>query len=282
MTSQTLWTCPTCEHDVTSAFCPTCGEKSLQSKDLALLDLLAHALATFTSVDGKVIRTFRCLLFKPGSLTLWFLIGKRKAFVAALPLFLLANVLFFATQSISPIKIFSSPLESHLQLQDWKELAQELVQSKLAATGEPLADYAARFDRAVALNAKSLVILMAVPLLALLPALFARAHRPYVFHAVFALHLYAFNLVLLSALLAVIAAGSWVGSPSVFLTEFADHVLFAIYLVGNAVYVYCATQVSYGAAGRARFWKSIALVLIAAVSVVGYRFLLFVITLFAT
>jgi hypothetical protein len=282
MASSLLWTCPTCQHEVGSAFCPSCGEKSLQPKDLSVRSLLAQAVATFTSVDGKVIRTFRALLFKPGSLTFAFLIGKRKAFVAALPLFLLANVLFFATQSISPIKIFSSSLESHLQLQDWKEFAQDLVQRKLASDGEAQAAYAARFDRAVALNAKSLVILMTLPLLAVLPVLFRRARRPYVFHAVFALHIYAFNLVLLSALLLSTAALSALGSADFARSAFADHALFAIYLLGNVAYLFPATRVAYGSSGWGLLSKSVVLTLIAAVSVVGYRFVLFLITLYAT
>jgi hypothetical protein len=267
---------------VASAFCPSCGEKALQPKDLSLRTLLAQAIATFTNVDGKVLRSFRALVFKPGSLTFAFLIGKRKAFVAALPLFLLANVLFFATQSITPIKIFSSSLDSHLQLQDWKELAQTLVHRKLDSSGEPLSSYAVRFDRAVALNAKSLVILMTLPLLVLLPLVFRRAHRPYVFHAVFALHVYAFNLVLLSALLLVTAVGSAIGSAGAVQSAFADHALFAVYLLGNAAYLYAATKVAYGSSGLALLSKSVALTLIAAVSVVGYRFVLFLITLYAT
>jgi Protein of unknown function (DUF3667) len=282
MATQILWTCPTCQHEVASAFCPSCGEKSLQPKDLFLRSLLAQAVATFTNIDGKVIRSFRALVFKPGSLTFAFLIGKRKAFVAALPLFLLANVLFFATQSISPIKIFSSPLASHLQLQDWKELAQALVEQKLASTGEPLSIYTARFDRAVALNAKSLVILMIAPLLVLLPLLFRRANRPYVFHAVFALHVYAFNLVLLSALLLLTAAMAVLNAVNFVQSSLADHLLFAIYLLGNAAYLYAATRVAYGSSGPGLILKSVGLTLIAAVSVVGYRFVLFLITLYAT
>jgi hypothetical protein len=42
--------------------CPSCGEKSLQPKDLSIRSLLAQAFATFTNVDGKAIRSFRALV----------------------------------------------------------------------------------------------------------------------------------------------------------------------------------------------------------------------------
>jgi hypothetical protein len=247
-----------------------------------LRTLLADAVTEMTSVDGKVIRTFRRLLFAPGLLTSDFLMGKRKVYVAALPLFLLANVLFFATQSISPVKVFSSPLNSHLQQQDWKGVAQSLVQHKLDADNQTLVSYAPVFDRAVAVNAKSLVILMVVPLLALLPLLFWRARRPYVFHVVFALHLYAFNLVLLSALLLVSAGGAWISSEDAMNSSLVDHAMFAVYLIGTAIYAATAIRVAYAASGICQMSNALVLTAIAAITVVGYRFSLLLITLYGT
>jgi hypothetical protein len=282
MTRETAWMCPTCQREVISAFCPTCGEKLLRPKDLQLRSLLAQIVTAATNVDGKVIRSFRYLIFKPGSLTAAFMAGPRKPFVAALPLFLLANVLFFASQTISPVKVFSSSLASHLQLQDWQALAQTLVSRKLESSGATLAEYAPVFDRAVALNAKSLVILMTLPLLVLLPCLFRGKARPFVLHAVFALHVYAFNLVLLSFLLGTIALGSWMGNTAMATSAIGDKVLFGVYLSGSALYLYFATRVAYGASGLSNALQTVLLTLTAGLSIVGYRFVLFLITLYGT
>jgi hypothetical protein len=276
------WTCPNCNSEVCTAFCAQCGEKPLHPHDLKLRSLLSQAFTALTSVDSRVIRSFRWLLFRPGELTLAFLQGRRKQFVAALPLFLLANVLFFTVQSISPEKVFSSPLVSHLDQQDWQTLARQLVDAKLAANNSTLETYAPIFDRAVALNAKSLVILMIVPLLLLLPVLFHRSHRPFAAHIVFALHTLAFQLVLLCILLLVTAAATWAGAEATFASRSVDHALFGIYLTGCATYIYLATRKVYGSSTLSAVAQTLALTFAAGVAVVGYRFVVFLITLYGT
>jgi hypothetical protein len=47
-------------------------------------------------------------------------------------LFLISNLLFFAVQSITHDKVFSTPLDSHLHGRDWSELARDLVENRLA------------------------------------------------------------------------------------------------------------------------------------------------------
>jgi hypothetical protein len=276
------WACPTCRTTLDTRFCPSCGEKPLQPNDLRMRALLSQAFTALTSVDTRVMRSFRNLIFRPGALTAAFMMGQRKPFIAALPLFLLVNLLFFAAQSISPEKVFSSPLQSHVQQQDWRELAQQLVANKLAATGTPAAEYARTFDAAVSLNAKSLVILMVVPLCFVLPLVFRSSRQPFAVHAVFALHCYAFQLLLLSALLAIVTGGNWLGAEHMVLSATVDHALFGIYLAGCATYLFLASHVVYGGSALTRMWQVATLTLIAGISVVGYRFLLFVITLAST
>jgi hypothetical protein len=281
MNTASVWHCPVCKGEVETAFCPSCGERELHPRDLTLRSLLMQVFTALTSVDGRVLRSFRILLLQPGALTIAFLQGKRRPYIAALPLFLLANVLFFAIQSVSPEKIFSSPLRSHLHQQDWQALAQTLVARKLAADGTTESAYAPIFDRAVALNAKSLVILMAAPLLLLLPALFRRSARPFAAHVVFALHSYAFQLVMLCALLVVATIASWVQERAA-TSMLLDHLLFGVYLLGCCSYFFIASGVAYGAAGVTRWLQAATLTLAAAVTVIGYRFALFLITLYAT
>jgi hypothetical protein len=101
-------------------------------------------------------------------------------------------------------------------------------------------------------------------------------------HVVFALHVYAFNLVLLSALLGAVAVSGWLGNSAAWMSSIGDHVLFAIYLLGNAAYLYVATHVAYGAQRVSRVLQTLALTIAAGASVVGYRFALFLITFYGT
>jgi hypothetical protein len=125
-----------------------------------------------------------------------YLKGQRKPFTLPLPLFLFANVLFFAVQSMVGAKIFSTPLDAHLH-GFWSPLAQSLVTHHLEARGTTLELYAPVFDQAVALNAKSLIVLMVLPFAAIPPVVFFRRRRPFVVHLVFSLHFYAFFAVAL-------------------------------------------------------------------------------------
>jgi hypothetical protein len=105
---------------------------------------------------------------RPGVLTVAYLEGERKIYSPPLQVFLLANLLFFVLHSPTGAKIFSAPLESHLHTQPWGAVAQRLIARHLETAHTTLDLYAPVFDEAVALHAKSLIILMVVPF-ALLP-----------------------------------------------------------------------------------------------------------------
>ena len=60
--------------------------------------------------------------------------GQRKPYATPFAIFLIANVLFFTVQSLTHISVLGSTLDSHLHLQDWKDLAQALLDRRLQAT----------------------------------------------------------------------------------------------------------------------------------------------------
>jgi hypothetical protein len=279
VTTPVSWRCPTCKAEVGTAFCARCGERPIPPLDLTLRGVSRRLLHAFTSVDGRVARTLWQLLRHPGTLTVAYMEGARKPYASPVQVFLLANVLFFAVQSLTGTSIFGSSLESHLHQQDWSALAQSLLDRRLAATQESVARYAPVFDRANMLNAKSLVVLMTVPFVGVLALAFLRRRQPFLGHMVFALHFYAFALLLFS--LAVLAAGvhqllggAGLKSPQV------DNVLSVINLSACTAYLYAAIGPAYAARGPARFVKALVLAIAVGAIVLGYRFMLFLITLY--
>ncbi len=87
----------------------------------------------------------------------------------------------------------------------------------LTATSEPgdvAGSLRAVFDRAIALNARSLIMLMALSFAPVVWVLFRRSSRPFVAHVVFALHLYAFLLLLFCVATAVPAVDLSFGAPA--------------------------------------------------------------------
>ena len=159
------------------------------------------------------------MLARPGALSEAYVAGQRRRYLGPLQLFFIANALFFAVQSFTHIDIFSSPLDSHLHHQDWSALGPAAGRGAARASGTRRSPPSRPdFDRAAMLNAKALIILMALAFAPLLPLLLPRRRRPFGAHAVFALHFYAFILLLLcvSLLLAeaqLLAGGGGLASP---------------------------------------------------------------------
>jgi hypothetical protein len=274
------WTCPSCRGAVSTPYCPQCGERPLRPRELTLRGLGEQAFEAFTSIDGRLLRSFRCLVTRPGFLTVAFLQGRRKPYLGPVALFLVANVLFFGTESLTGGTVFSTPLESHLHTQPWSPLAQTLVAQRLEALHTTAGLYAPRFDGAVALHARSLILLMAVSFAVLPGLVFRRGRHPFAAHAVFSLHFYAFTLLLLSVGTLVPAVNMLHGGVRS-TSENLDHVLSIALMTGCAVYLYFAIGAVYGGSRMARVLRCIALTVAASAIVLGYRFVLLLITLYS-
>jgi len=272
------WICPACELELASEYCPRCGERSLQAQALTLRSLLGGLVHALTDVDGRLLRSLWQLLRHPGSLTVAYLDGDRKRSIAPLQLFLLSNLLFFLVQSWTGVNVFSSTLESELHQQNWSAYANGRVTELLERTQMRLEDFAPLFDRAVVLHAKTLIILMVPPFALLLALLFWRSRRPFLAHVVFSLHLCTFLLLLFSVTLLLVGGWALLGGAGLDSTA-VDSVVTLLNLAACAAYVYVATGTVFGARGLVRLLEVAGLAVCAGAVVLGYRFLLFLITL---
>jgi hypothetical protein len=273
------WTCPTCAAATVTQFCPTCGEQALDQRELTLQGLLSQILHGLTSVDGRLLRTFARLLRHPGDLTVAYLQGQRRPYIGPVALYLMANVLFFAAESLPGGEVLSTSLDFHLNRQPWSPWAQTLVSRHLEARSITLENYAPIFDNALSLHARSLIILMALWFAVLPWFVFHKRREPFVAHAVFSLHLYSFLLLLLGAadLLPMLHArlggreGTWV---------LLDNGIAVAMLLACATYMYVATKKVYAAHGAARVAQVAVMTVGVGAIVLGYRFGLFVLTLY--
>lgn len=277
-TARRAWTCRSCATVVSTPYCPECGERPVVAGDLTLRGLLRQLVNAASSVDGRVLRSLRELLVRPGALTVSWIEGPRKPYVGPIQLFLLANVVFVAVQSFTASNVFSSTLDSHLHHQDWSSLAARMVADHVKARSTTIEAYAPVFDHAVAIYAKAFVIVMTIPFAAFLPIVFFRMRRPFFVHVVFSLHVYAFILLLYCMALAIVGVdvlcgGAGLASPRV------DHTLTALNLAACAIYLYLAIGRVYGGGSAWRAVTSAALAVAILAIVLGYRFGLFVLTL---
>ena len=276
------WTCPSCREVFTTAYCAACGEKPVAQRDLSFMGILTLTFQAFSPVDGKVVRSFRELLARPGRLTDAFYRGLRKPYLGPFQIFILANVLFFFLQSFSEMLIFTSPLDARLHrgLDFETTYGPALVNARLAATGRTFEQYAPVFNQAVAVNAKSLIGLM-VPLLALpLPLVFWRK-RPLAVHVVFSLHFYAFFLLLLCVPVVAMMIDKAVGGTGAMSQPVDDATSIAL-VIATLVYFYTAIGRAYDARGAARGVQAAILTVVVAAIFLVYRMALLPITLYTT
>lgn len=189
--------CVSCGAEQARDYCPECGERRLTAADRSFVAFLRQALEAVTDVDSRLFLTFRRLIFSPGYLTLAFAEGRRKPYLAPVQLFLLANLAYFLLQPLSTYTGFNTPLDSQLERQAYSSAlpVAEWVAAATAQSGLDAAAFEVVFNNQSELLARTLVFFM-VPLFALVLALFMLGRRrPFVDHLVFAVHFYAFDLL---------------------------------------------------------------------------------------
>jgi len=90
--------CPNCGTPRTGHFCANCGQKAAP-----LAPTLASFMHEFThevvNVDGKIFRSVRLLLTRPGFLTREIFAGRRASYLSPIRLYLIASILAFAAMT---------------------------------------------------------------------------------------------------------------------------------------------------------------------------------------
>lgn len=86
--------CYNCDAPIAGPFCSACGQRT-GTRSLSLGHLLQEAVGDVYHLDSRLWRTLRLLLFKPGSLTLDYLAGRRERYVPPFRLYLVVSLLLF-------------------------------------------------------------------------------------------------------------------------------------------------------------------------------------------
>lgn len=213
--------CVSCGAPLVGAFCSACGERSPGERARTLGEFLGDAVDALTNVNGKLIKSLRLLLLRPGFLSAEYARGARVPYMRPVQLFLVANLAFFLW---SFVPIFSTPLQIHTWSQgfphravaeawvrgavapamdaaDFREIlglwwtGNVEAETSSAATVEALRELGARFNARAELQGRTLVVLM-IPMFALWPGLLNFRRCPHAIeHLVFATHFMSFLLL---------------------------------------------------------------------------------------
>ncbi len=92
--------CASCGQPVAGRYCTACGEEVLDAQKLTVGHFVTHSLVPeLVNLDGRVWRTLRYLLFRPGFLSLEYAAGRRRRYVKPLRVLLVAIIVYaFSTQ----------------------------------------------------------------------------------------------------------------------------------------------------------------------------------------
>lgn len=95
-----------------------------------------HEFVThYIAIEGKLWRTLKLMLFKPGCLTTEYLAGRRASYIIPLRIFLTFSILFFATMKLSNVDIVNSDAGSNRQQREGTVISKDVEEAATAAPG---------------------------------------------------------------------------------------------------------------------------------------------------
>jgi len=86
--------CKNCQTEIDGAYCPTCGQRSVDL-ERPIWSLIGDVLKETFEIDGRTALTVKTLFRHPGMLTEEFLAGRRRTYTPALRLYLVISISFF-------------------------------------------------------------------------------------------------------------------------------------------------------------------------------------------
>ncbi len=270
MSSPSESRCVSCDAELAGGFCHVCGEQARRDPP-TLVRFVGELIGELLDADGRVVKTVKTLVLRPGRLTAEYIRGCRKPYLGPAAVFVLMNVLFFFVQPLANVNTFHATLESQTNWYPYSDWAEALVADKLASSGTDREAYARDFDAASERYARTLIFVQ-VPLLALGVMLVnIRQRRYFIEHVVFATHFLAAFLLLCVVTSFGIFFYWRLGLGNSFNLELPFMLLIMAYLVP-------ATREVYGDTWVAAFLKAFLLLLANLVVINLFRLVLFLVT----
>lgn len=301
-----LGLCASCHERLVGRYCHQCGERIVDPQDYTVRHFAEQAFEAVTQLDGKLWRTFRALLRRPGMLTAQYLRGRRNMYMKPFTVFLLVNVVFLlATRTHALTKPFSSNLSQvfapsveqlHKRVLPGSDPRQFAEAVEVYQRGRPAPDrvvtpalaalvsFGRELDARSAELSRSLVMVLIPMLAGLIMLLHFRPGRnqPFAKHLVLATHLLAAFLLFMLALewlvLLVIVGSQLAGQPA--LAARLDRLPDLLPVLVMFAYAYTAFRDVHGSGRLPALLRAGALAALLIVPFKVYRGLLFLVTFY--
>jgi hypothetical protein len=203
--------CNDCGAPLYGSFCSQCGEQAIDRHSLTLSHFLKHnVLHELSHVDGKIFRTFRYLVFRPGFLSAEYFAGRRRRYVNPVRL-LLTCLLVLAllartgsmTMSLGKLRLNLLPpgppsaatIDETIAKLDVFGILNSLMEKKSRSKDLKTPAAVEKFNHELKTYATALSFCNVLLLSGFLVILYRRRRSLYVEHLVFSLHLASFVLL---------------------------------------------------------------------------------------
>lgn len=231
-------------------YCARCGERQPGHHDLTVKHFLHEVVHELAHVDGKLFRTLRELILRPGQLTREYFAGQKQRSIPPLRLFLTLFALqFLAYTAYKPAAVYS--VETFRKFDTRGNLTQ-LLDRKAAKHHVTREAYAEEIDHRWHRNLSMLQLANIIGIAAVLKLLYVRRKRAFVEHLVFAAHYLCFSYVLSLLIWPVYAVMGFTPGP-------IQKVLTAIHIILNVTYLYFAQRRYYALGTGKTMFKTVLL-----------------------
>lgn len=213
--------CLNCDTRLHGTFCHSCGQKAA-SASVNVHDFVHEATHELLHLDGKILRTLKLLVTKPGQLTLEFLEGRRARYISPLRVYLTFSLIFFTLAAILP-----RGLDGGMKVKGTTGLKGDTEFERRLGSGLNKAEKDTSLISNAVMKHLPKVMFGLMPVFALITWLFYRKQqRFYIPHLYYSVHFHAFVFFVMAVYLLVSRVG--VPKPAaavLILTMFPYHFL---------------------------------------------------------
>ncbi len=229
--------CTNCGDPQIAVYCANCGERQPGHHDLTVKHFLHEVFHELAHVDGKLFRTLRELLFRPGQLTTEYFAGQKQRSIPPLRLFLTLFALqFLAYTAYKPAAIYSI---GTMRKFDTGGNLTRLLDRKAAKEHLTHDEMAGRIDEHFHHNLSMLQLANIAGIAIVLKLLYLRRKRALVEHLVFAAHYLSFSYIVTLLIWPVYAVMGFAPGP-------LQRVMMGVIIAVSLTYFYFAQLRYYG------------------------------------
>ncbi len=271
--------CLSCGGKLHGKYCSLCGEKVLDKNELSLQHVLGNLLNAFTFAESKLFKTIAILFKQPGRLSLDWTEGRRVKWMRPVAFFFMLNFLYFL---FPMFQTFNTNYYNQVSGQNYSRWIVPLAEEKRSSLKLNIEEFAKVYNAESASYAKLLIVVFVFIQSLFLLLIFAFSKRFYAEHLAFAFEWSSFNLLVNAILLWLLALllfyiSGWFG---INLNGMNDNTYSLIAMITNMAFMYLGGRLFYRLAGIRLILFSAASVFILFGSLLAYRLMLFLVTIY--